>query len=104
MAAIAAVVPVLPVPLVARALGEGAESREVLAARVAALVARLEAAGAVLKLPPAGGDAILAEGLDPLIRRGLVSPALQPVPAERAVLDFYAASIPDLGVSAPPQT
>jgi len=26
------------------------------------------------------------------------------VAAERALLDFYAASVPDIGVSAPPQT
>lgn len=104
MAAIAAVVPVLPVPLVARALGEGATSREDLGARVEALVTRLRAAGAVLKLPPAGGAAILDEGLEPLIRRGLVSSDLKPVAAERAVLDFYAASVPDVGVSALPQT
>ena len=104
MAAIAAVVPVLPVPLVARALGEGAESREELAARVEALVARLRAAGAVLKLPPVGGASVLDEGLEPLIRRGLVSEGLQPLAGERALLEFYAASVPEIGVSAPPQT
>ena len=104
MAAIAAVVPVLPVPLVAKALGEGATSREELLARVEALVAALTAAGAVLKLPPQGLGAILDEGLTPLIRRGLVSEGLQPVAAERALLRFYAASIPDIGVAATPQT
>lgn len=104
MAAIAAVVPVLPVPLVARALGEGAASREELGARVEAMVAQLRAAGAVLKLPPMGGTSVLDEGLEPLIRRGLVSADLKPVAAERALLDFYAASVPDIGVAAPPQT
>ncbi|MBS3981233.1 MAG: 1-acyl-sn-glycerol-3-phosphate acyltransferase [Rhodobacteraceae bacterium] len=104
MAAIAAVVPVLPVPLVARALGEGAASREELGARVEAMVAQLRAAGAVLKLPPMGGTSVLDEGLEPLIRRGLVSTDLKPVAAERALLDFYAASVPDIGVAAPPQT
>ena len=104
MAAIASVVPVLPVPLVARALGDGAVSREELAARVEAMVAALRAAGAVLKLPPPGGASVMDEGLGPLIRRGLVTDALQPVPAERALLDFYAASVPDIGVSAPPRT
>jgi glycerol-3-phosphate O-acyltransferase len=94
MASIAAVVPVLPVPLVARALGEGAASREELAARITALIDRLAAAGAVLKLPPQGPEAILEEGLTPLIRRGIVSEGLQPIPAERAVLAFYAASVP----------
>ena len=104
MAAIAAVVPVLPVPLVARALGEGAASREELAARVEAMVAQLRAAGAVLKLPPVGGASVLAEGLDPLIRRGLVTADLKPVAGERDLLAFYAASVPDMDVSAPPQT
>jgi glycerol-3-phosphate O-acyltransferase len=95
MAAIAAVVPVLPVPLVARALGDGAASREELALRVTALAARLTAAGAVLRLPPQGAEAILAEGLDPLIRRGLVGPDLQALPAGRALLAFYAAAVPE---------
>jgi glycerol-3-phosphate O-acyltransferase len=94
MGAIAAVVPVLPVPLVAQALGDGAASREELHARVEALVARLAAAGAVMKLPPQGLDKLLDEGLVPLIARGLVTEALQPVPAERALLEFYAAAIP----------
>ena len=104
MAAIAAVVPVLPVPLVAKALGEGTASRDELLARVEALVGGLTAAGAVLKLPPQGLGAALDEGLAPLIRRGLVSEGLQPVAAERALLAFYAASVPDIGVAATPQT
>jgi glycerol-3-phosphate O-acyltransferase len=95
MAAIAAVVPVLPVPLVAKALGEGAATREELLGRVEALVERLRSAGAVLKLPPQGIEAALDEGLVPLIRRGLVTEALQPVAAERALLEFYAASVPE---------
>jgi glycerol-3-phosphate O-acyltransferase len=94
MTRIAAVVPVLPVPLVAAALGEGATSRDELLARVQALVGRLEAAGAVLKLPPQGMERVLEEGLAPLIARGLVTPQLQPVAAEKALLAFYAASVP----------
>lgn len=96
MAAIAAVVPVLPVPLVAKALGEGAATREELLGRVETLVERLTLAGAVLKLPPQGISAALDEGLGPLIRRGLVTETLQPVVAERALLDFYAASVPEV--------
>lgn len=96
MTAIAAVVPVLPVPLVARALGEGAASLEELTARVESLIGRLDEAGAVLKLPPQGMPAILDEGLQPLIRRGVVDVGLQPVPAERALLAFYAASVPEV--------
>jgi glycerol-3-phosphate O-acyltransferase len=104
MTAIAAVVPVLPVPLVARALGEGAESREALSARVQDIIARLTEAGAVLKLPPVGGASVLEEGLEPLIRRGLVTADLKPVAAERALLEFYAASVPAIGDAATPQT
>jgi glycerol-3-phosphate O-acyltransferase len=96
MAAVAQVVPVLPVPLVARALGTGAASREELRTRVEALVARLAAAGSVLKLPPQGIDAALAEGLGQLIARGLVTDGLQPVAGEGEVLAFYAASVPEV--------
>jgi glycerol-3-phosphate O-acyltransferase len=69
MTAIAAVVPVLPVPLVARALGDGAASREELSAGRGTWLSGLEA-GAVLKLPPVGGASVLDEGLEPLIRAG----------------------------------
>ena len=96
MTAIAAVVPVLPVPLVAKALGDGAVSREELAVRVEELIGRLRDAGAVLKLPPQGLPVVLGEGLDPLIRRGIVDAGLQPVPSERALLAFYAAAVPDV--------
>lgn len=96
MAAIATVVPVLPVPLVAKALGEGAASREELTGRVEGLIARLTAAGAVLKLPPQGLEVTVEEGLTPLMRRGLVTYGLQPVASEQALLAFYAASVPNV--------
>ncbi len=89
MAAISAVVPVLPVPLVAQALGDGVGSRAELADRVMALTSRLTQAGAVLKLPT-GIEAVLDQGLAPLIARGLVTEALEPVADERALLAFYA--------------
>ncbi len=92
MAAIGAVVPVLPVPLVAEALGMGVASREELAERIQALIQRLTAAGAVLKLP-ASIEAVLDEGLEPLMKRGLVSKDLQPVAEEVELLAFYAASL-----------
>jgi glycerol-3-phosphate O-acyltransferase len=104
MAAIADVVPVLPVPLVARALGAGAASRDELRGRVEALVERLTAAGAVLKLPPQGLDVVMEEGLAPLIARGLVTEGLQPVVSEIDLLRFYAAAIPEPDVAAMPQT
>ena len=95
MTAIGSVVPVLAVPLVAKALADGVATRDALSARVAALLARLEARGAVLNLPPGGMAGLLAEGLDPLIRRGLVTAALMPAEGARPVLDFYAAAISD---------
>ncbi len=94
MARISSVVPVLPVPLIAAALGEGVASRDALRSRTEALIARLVAAGAVLKLPPQGIEATLNEGLAPLIARGLVNSDLQPVGSEREALQFYAASVP----------
>jgi glycerol-3-phosphate O-acyltransferase len=104
MAAIADVVPVLPVPLVARALGAGAATRDELRGRVEALVEELTTAGAVLKLPPQGLDMVLEEGLAPLIARGLVTDELQPVASEIDLLRFYAAAIPEPDVAATPQT
>lgn len=93
MERITGVVPVLPVPLVAAALGQGAASRNDLLMRVQALTGRLAAAGAVMHLPedPA---AALEEGLAPLIARGVVTSDLQPVPSGAALLAFYAASVP----------
>lgn len=88
MAAIRAVVPVLPVPLVAEAVGSGAASRAELAARIDALILRLKMAGAVLKLPRQGTLAVLDEGLQPLVSRGLVTRDLQPVAGEAALLAF----------------
>ncbi|MFN5999090.1 MAG: 1-acyl-sn-glycerol-3-phosphate acyltransferase [Paracoccaceae bacterium] len=96
MAAIAGVVPVLPVPLVAKALGDGVASRDELLARMEALVERLTAAGAVLKLPPQGLAVTLDEGLTPLVKRGLVTEGLQPVASNQALLAFYAASVPEV--------
>jgi glycerol-3-phosphate O-acyltransferase len=96
MAEIAGVVPVLPVPLVAKALGDGAASRDELLARVEALVDRLNAVGAVLKLPPQGLAVTLEEGLTPLVKRGLVTESLQPVAGNQALLAFYAASVPEV--------
>jgi hypothetical protein len=69
------------------------------------MIVRLETTGAVLNLPEGGHDALLADGLDPMIRRGLVTEGLKPVAQNRALLDFYAASVPDLNtVSATRQT
>jgi glycerol-3-phosphate O-acyltransferase len=92
MSAIGAVIPILPVPLVAEALGEGVASRAELAGRVEALIERLKAVGAVLELP-ATTEEVLDAGLAPLIGRGLVSAELGPAPTEVDLLAFYAAPL-----------
>lgn len=90
MAEIEKVVPILPVPLVAAALSEKPADRAALLVCVETLAARLEAAGAVLKLPPQGLEAAVTEGLAPLIARGIVLADLTATPQGQALLDFYA--------------
>ncbi|EEW24473.1 1-acyl-sn-glycerol-3-phosphate acyltransferase [Rhodobacter ferrooxidans] len=96
MAEVAQSVPILPVPLVAAALAAGPVPRADLPGRLTALIARLQALGAVLKLPPTGLAATLAEGLRPLEARGIVVEAeagLQPAPSKAALFAFYAAPV-----------
>jgi glycerol-3-phosphate O-acyltransferase len=93
MSEIGKVVPVVPVPLVAAALRGGAATRADLTREVEALLARLTAAGAVLKLPPEGVEATVSEGLRPLIARGLIGTDLRPVAGGQVILDFYGASV-----------
>jgi glycerol-3-phosphate O-acyltransferase len=93
MAEIAAVVPVLPVPLVAAALMSNPQSREDLAARLTQLDSQLVGTGAVLKLAPEGLLVTLAEGLAPLIKRGLVTEDLQITTGSDVMIRFYAAPI-----------
>lgn len=102
MAEIEKVVPVLPVPLVAAALAARPADRVALLDRVTELAARLEEAGAVLKLPPQGLSQAVTEGLAPLIGRGLVSETLQVSEGSGPVMAFYAASVwQRLGQAAP---
>ena len=96
MAEITKTVPILPVPLVAAALLEGAVDRVALMLRLTALQAALVAVGAVLKLPPQRLDMTLSEGLAPLLARGLVletEAGLACVPKAAAMLEFYAAPV-----------
>jgi glycerol-3-phosphate O-acyltransferase len=93
MAQIEHAVPVLPVPLVAAALLEGATSRDELQARAQSILGRLAEGRAVLKLAPQGLETTIAEGLAPLIARGLVAEDLTPQPENMALLGFYAASV-----------
>jgi glycerol-3-phosphate O-acyltransferase len=86
------VVPVLPLPLVAAALAATPADREALLAEVERLTAELRESGAVMKLP-SGAAAIVAEGLPPLMARGLVGEDLRASPDAAALVSFYAASI-----------
>jgi glycerol-3-phosphate O-acyltransferase len=96
MASIAQVVPVLSVPLVAAVLGEGGGTRADLVVRVKERVERLKGAGAVLKLPPQGVEAAVSEALAMMIGRGMITEDLRPVPGQEGLLQFYAASVPDI--------
>lgn len=93
MAEIEKVVPVLAVPLVAAALQDAPADRAALLARITQLTASLQAGGAVLKLPPQGLEAVLTEGLEPLIKRGLIGADLRPSPGSQPLLAFYAAPV-----------
>jgi glycerol-3-phosphate O-acyltransferase len=88
---IAAVVPVLAVPLVAAAVLRGGEGP--LEARVAALAAQLKDQGAVLKLPFSGIAQTVSEGLAPLVARGILGPEGVVLPSGLPLLEFYAASV-----------
>lgn len=87
MAAIADVVPVLPVPLIASLLLRGPRTEDALLEMAAATITDLTKRGAVLKLPKM--ELLLASGLRPLIARGIVAPDLTPI--DTPLLQFYAA-------------
>jgi glycerol-3-phosphate O-acyltransferase len=93
MAAIARVVPVVPVPLVAAALQDAAGGRAGIEARAADLVQQLTALGAELRIAPQGIPATVQEGLSAMLARGLINPDLSPVAAQQPILQFYAASV-----------
>jgi glycerol-3-phosphate O-acyltransferase len=86
------VVPVLPLPLVAAALAAAPSDREALMREVDRLTKQLRDLGAVLKLP-SGTAAVLAEGLPPLIARGLVGEDLRISENSAVLLSYYAAAI-----------
>jgi glycerol-3-phosphate O-acyltransferase len=89
MAAIAAVVPVLPVPLIAAALQRAPKTEGALLAIAQGLADEVAAKGAVLKLPRS--DRLLHFGLQSLVARGIVRPDL--TIAEPDLLQFYAAPL-----------
>lgn len=103
MAAVARVVPALPVSLLATALLEGEGGAPVptlgLHARTQALMRRLGAAGAHVYLPREDEAYAIEVGLRTLVQRRLVEErdgGWAPVPAERPVLRYYAAAIAPL--------
>lgn len=82
----------VPGSVVAYALAVAAPvDRAGLEAAVVETQAALVAAGAVLKLPPQGMAALIREGLEPLVRRGIVGADL--VPMAGPLLEFYAAPL-----------
>lgn len=93
MTEIARVVPITPVPLVAAALDAAPAGPAALEAAVGQLAGALESRGAVLRLPPQGLAATVAEGLVPLQKRGLVGDDLRPTAGSAAVVAFYAAPV-----------
>ncbi len=102
MRAISAVVPVVPVPLVAAALLRGPRDLAGLVAEVQALEQALLAGGAVLKLAPQGVEATVQEGLAVLQGRNLVGSDYTVSAGSQPLLDFYAASILQLLQAARP--
>ena len=102
MAAVGALVPVLPVPLVAAALcaapGRRFSAIELKAA-VEALAERVERGGARICVPRSELDEAVAAGLETLELRRLVAREdglYRAAPAESALLRYYASSIAHL--------
>ena len=97
MERIARNVPVLPVPLLAAALGDDLRlDRGEVLRRAEALVARLTSAGVRLDLPDGGAAAAIRHGIALLSLRKVLSEeggAVVVNPAERALIGFYAAPI-----------
>lgn len=90
MAAIARVVPVLPVSLAAAALLEGQDG---VVERVSAMADRLVALGADMKLAPQGIAGTVLEGFALLKARGVLGEDGRLVAAQQRLLEFYAAPV-----------
>ncbi len=91
MARIAECIPVLPVPLVARAVLRGARGDEI-ASAIAADLALLDPARGLLPSGE-GADHLAAAGIANLTKRKLLTPDGTPSTDAEPVLTFYAASI-----------
>jgi glycerol-3-phosphate O-acyltransferase len=91
---IARVVPLLPVPLVAHALADGAASRDEVRAHIDKVIGGLDDAGTVL--PRRSVDQVVTDGIAILVRRGLVRDGdggLALADDSRDLLDYYSRSI-----------
>ncbi|WP_045387435.1 1-acyl-sn-glycerol-3-phosphate acyltransferase [Falsirhodobacter sp. alg1] len=96
MEKVACAVPILPVPLVAAAIGPEGLARPDLLPGVMALAQRLEAVGATLMLPEGGVEAAVEEGLRSLISREILyekSGQLVVAPRRLAILQFYGSAV-----------
>jgi glycerol-3-phosphate O-acyltransferase len=102
MAKVAALIPVLPVPLVATVLLQGGRpmSEFEIKAAAGALIEKLQAGGARLYLPRSDLDYAIGAGLRMLRQRHLVDEGADglygPVPGEHRLLTYYANSIAHL--------
>jgi glycerol-3-phosphate O-acyltransferase len=109
MTQIGSIVPVLPVPLVARVLlrdGQRAWSELELKAAVQGLMQQVETSGAHVYVPRSDRDYAISVGLRMLSLRHLVleeGGLLRPNPAELKVLAYYANSIAHLDEEPPPK-
>lgn len=89
-------VPVLPVPLVAAAIGESGIARADLPHQVAALARDLDALGAELVLPTGGLPTACEDGLRALLKRDVLTERdgiLTAAPNKEALLAFYGAAV-----------
>jgi glycerol-3-phosphate O-acyltransferase len=99
MSRVAAVVPVLPVSLIAAIIEEAGEAgidEMALKARASALIARLDEAGVHVHLPRGDLDYAVGAGLRMLVLRGLVGEAegvFRAAPGERVLIAYYANAI-----------
>lgn len=94
MDSIAKVVPLVPVPLVARAMLHGQVSGEGITEAISSELAILRARG--VTLPRRSASELATEGLALMITRKMIRKsggAYEIVPEERPLLDYYAASI-----------
>lgn len=92
MAEIERAVPVLPVPIMAAALRDGAVGREALVKKIGELRARLAELGADIDLPD-DDEEVLAQAQALMIRRGILKKSGAPRSRAARLLAFYAAPV-----------